>query len=214
MRSLLHAANATLGMDLTSQSRPIFTAPSVNVQNECADQSCAQQNRFSAQPDIYKQLLEILQTYQRESKPIGDVYSQVTKLFETAPDLLEDFKQFLPEAAAHAKAVAGRAAEEVFPMSTTRTEPGYMAAGAQVVAHHTPRPDQQRMPPMGSFAPTPSSSKDNKRKRGNERQGTVPGVAAMPEVNNTLGVRPGVSQTGHVNKVCLDLICFFWCFSP
>ena len=35
------------------------------------------QNRFSAHPDIYKQFLEILQTYQREAKPIQDVYSQV-----------------------------------------------------------------------------------------------------------------------------------------
>ena len=169
-------------------------------------------NRFAAQPDIYKQFLEILQTYQRESKPIGDVYSQVTKLFETAPDLLEDFKQFLPESAAHAKAVAGRAAEEVFPMSTTRTEPGYMAAGAQAVSHHTPRPDQQRMPPMGSFAPTPSSSKDNKRKRATERQGTVPTVVAVPDLNNALGVRPGVGQTGHVSKVRILRLMFRFCF--
>lgn len=58
------------------------------------------QNRFSDSPEIYKQFLEILQTYQRESKPIQDVYAQVTVLFNSAPDLLEDFKQFLPESAA------------------------------------------------------------------------------------------------------------------
>lgn len=57
--------------------------------------------RFSDSPEIYKQFLEILQTYQRESKPIQDVYAQVTVLFKQAPDLLDDFKQFLPENAAH-----------------------------------------------------------------------------------------------------------------
>ncbi|KAG9620218.1 hypothetical protein KCU64_g21866, partial [Aureobasidium melanogenum] len=69
-------------------------------------------NRFQQQPDIYKQFLEILQTYQRESKPIQDVYAQVTRLFNSAPDLLEDFKQFLPESAAHAKAAAAARAQQ------------------------------------------------------------------------------------------------------
>lgn len=53
--------------------------------------------RFANQPDIYKQFLEILQTYQREQKPIGEVYEQVTVLFANSPDLLDDFKQFLPD---------------------------------------------------------------------------------------------------------------------
>lgn len=53
--------------------------------------------RFAAQPDIYKTFLEILQTYQREQLRISDVYAQVTGLFQDAPDLLEDFKQFLPD---------------------------------------------------------------------------------------------------------------------
>lgn len=53
--------------------------------------------RFANQPDIYKQFLEILQTYQREQKPIGEVYDQVTILFANSPDLLDDFKQFLPD---------------------------------------------------------------------------------------------------------------------
>lgn len=53
--------------------------------------------RFANQPDIYKQFLEILQTYQREQKPIGEVYEQVTILFANSPDLLDDFKQFLPD---------------------------------------------------------------------------------------------------------------------
>lgn len=55
------------------------------------------QNRFAHNPDIYKQFLEILQTYQKEQKPIGEVYSHVQFLFNGADDLLEEFKQFLPE---------------------------------------------------------------------------------------------------------------------
>lgn len=54
-------------------------------------------NRFANQPEVYKNFLEILQTYQREQKPINEVYSQVTILFQNAPDLLEDFKKFLPD---------------------------------------------------------------------------------------------------------------------
>lgn len=53
--------------------------------------------RFANQPDVYKQFLEILQTYQREQKPISEVYEQVTVLFANSPDLLDDFKQFLPD---------------------------------------------------------------------------------------------------------------------
>ncbi|KAJ3283299.1 Transcriptional regulatory protein sin3 [Borealophlyctis nickersoniae] len=76
-------------------------------------------NRFSTEPDTYKHFLEILQTYQKEQKPIHDVrtsglahglpsstsdeslddqvYAQVQVLFKGAPDLLEEFKQFLPD---------------------------------------------------------------------------------------------------------------------
>ncbi|KAI8840628.1 hypothetical protein BJ741DRAFT_561197 [Chytriomyces cf. hyalinus JEL632] len=53
--------------------------------------------RFSNEQEIYKQFLEILQTYQRDNKPILEVYSQVQILFSNAPDLLEEFKKFLPE---------------------------------------------------------------------------------------------------------------------
>ncbi|KAG0047678.1 Transcriptional regulatory protein sin3 [Gryganskiella cystojenkinii] len=54
-------------------------------------------NRFSNDPETYKQFLELLQAYQKEMKPITDVYTHVTQLFKNAPDLLDEFKQFLPE---------------------------------------------------------------------------------------------------------------------
>lgn len=64
--------------------------------------------RFVDYPDTYKQFLEILQTYQKEQKPIQEVYAQVQVLFDGATDLLEEFKQFLPESpsAAHAPAMS------------------------------------------------------------------------------------------------------------
>ncbi|KAJ5698661.1 hypothetical protein N7462_000666 [Penicillium macrosclerotiorum] len=116
-------------------------------------------NRFSSAPEIYKQFLEILQTYQRESKPIQDVYAQVTQLFNTAPDLLEDFKQFLPESAAHAKQQQQqRLAEEAIPMSNLRGDP--MGGPSQ-----TPNRDV-KMPPMGNFPiPGKDSGKENKKRR-------------------------------------------------
>lgn len=54
-------------------------------------------NRFSNDPETYKQFLEILQTYQKEQKPIQEVYAQVQTLFNGAVDLLSEFKQFLPD---------------------------------------------------------------------------------------------------------------------
>ena len=160
----------------------------------------ASQNRFAAHPDIYKNFLEILQTYQRESKPIQDVYAQVTHLFGGAPDLLEDFKQFLPESAAHHRAqqqAAKNAAEDAVMLSNVRGESGYGAAANQ----QTPgRADTSRLPPMGNFAPTPTANRDNKRKR--ERQGPIaaPMPAPMSQEPPTSNVRGGYSQA-NVNKV-------------
>ncbi|KAI9255096.1 hypothetical protein BDA99DRAFT_485496 [Phascolomyces articulosus] len=54
-------------------------------------------NRYAGDPETYKQFLEILQTYQKERKPIQEVYTHVQYLFNGAPDLLHEFKQFLPE---------------------------------------------------------------------------------------------------------------------
>ncbi|KAK5113069.1 hypothetical protein LTR62_003648 [Meristemomyces frigidus] len=135
-------------------------------------------NRFSAHPDIYKQFLEILQTYQRESKPIQDVYGQVTTLFNNAPDLLEDFKQFLPESAAQAKAAerARQAAEESVMMSNVRENGGMYGSPVMSREPHIGTPSHGRgLPPVGNFAPTPIG-KDNK-KRKPERQGTVDSMA-------------------------------------
>ncbi|GJN87300.1 hypothetical protein Rhopal_000248-T1 [Rhodotorula paludigena] len=54
-------------------------------------------NRFAKEPETYKTFLEILQTYQKDQRPIQEVYTQVTALFKDAPDLLDEFKAFLPD---------------------------------------------------------------------------------------------------------------------
>lgn len=94
--------------------------------------------RFANQPDIYKQFLEILQTYQREQKPIGEVYEQVTQLFANLPDLLNDFKQFLPDSGAQPY-IPPRADDPHLP--PPHDKPFYS--------------EQAQLPPLGNFQPTP-----------------------------------------------------------
>lgn len=47
---------------------------------------------------VYHQFLDILQTYQRESKPTYEVHDQVRSLFSDSPELQADFEKFLPNA--------------------------------------------------------------------------------------------------------------------
>ncbi|KAK6070384.1 histone deacetylase interacting [Seiridium cupressi] len=146
------------------------------------------QNRFQDKPEIYKQFLEILQTYQREQKPIQDVYAQVTSLFNTAPDLLEDFKQFLPESAASTNKSGLTRSEEPL--------------GLSALAQSTPQPshtirDGQKMPPVGNFAP-PSATKENKKRPRNDK--APPAAAAAPSISESLGpagqrIIPGISSS-------------------
>ncbi|PBP19871.1 hypothetical protein BUE80_DR009373 [Diplocarpon rosae] len=136
-------------------------------------------NRFQDRPEIYKQFLEILQTYQRESKPIQDVYAQVTTLFNTAPDLLEDFKQFLPESAAQAKAAAAaKAAEEA---QQNQTPQCHAARG------------EAKMPPVGSFAVPASATKDNNSKKRKNATSSHANTAAE-------GSKGGATQSNAPNK--------------
>ncbi|KAI8379519.1 uncharacterized protein BYT42DRAFT_329822 [Radiomyces spectabilis] len=69
-------------------------------------------NRFANEPDTYKQFLEILQTYQKEQRPIQEVYAHVQYLFNGAPDLLDEFKQFLPD-------ITGQPASALFDTSSS-----------------------------------------------------------------------------------------------
>ncbi|KAJ3027525.1 UNVERIFIED_CONTAM: hypothetical protein HDU68_003656 [Siphonaria sp. JEL0065] len=52
---------------------------------------------FICSPNVYHEFLDILQVYQREKLPLAQVNAKVKVLFEDAPDLLEQFKDFLPD---------------------------------------------------------------------------------------------------------------------
>lgn len=154
-----------------------------------------------------------MQTYQRESKPIQDVYAQVTQLFSSAPDLLEDFKQFLPESAAQAKAQAAarQATEDAAMLSNVRGESNYIA-GAQSMQAQTPRPEM-KMPPVGNFAPPPSASKENKKRRGGPGSQITGGAASAMALDNgsvagTQANRTGSAQVGNANKVSHSDVLF------
>ncbi|AAS51224.1 ACL004Wp [Eremothecium gossypii ATCC 10895] len=104
--------------------------------------------RFAEQPDIYKHFLEILQTYQREQKPINEVYAQVTVLFQNAPDLLDDFKKFLPDSSAPQlqshQQINGAMVAPGF---------GHAQSGLQQALPGTqPLMHQQNLPPLGNFS--------------------------------------------------------------
>ncbi|KAJ2078827.1 hypothetical protein H4R24_004211 [Coemansia sp. RSA 988] len=120
--------------------------------------------RFAAEPDRYKEFLEILQTYQKESRPIQEVYGQVQHLFLSAPDLLDEFKQFLPDtsdssvselaAFGSASAAYGRVGQT----STTGSgiAQGQIAQTGPTSQHGMGGTDAMaggRLPPLGNFAP-------------------------------------------------------------
>ncbi|KAJ3010468.1 UNVERIFIED_CONTAM: Transcriptional regulatory protein sin3, partial [Siphonaria sp. JEL0065] len=54
-------------------------------------------NQFIDTPHVYHEFLDILQVYQREKLPLAQVYAKVKVLFDDAPDLVEQFKLFLPD---------------------------------------------------------------------------------------------------------------------
>ncbi|KAI8799910.1 hypothetical protein BJ742DRAFT_686639 [Cladochytrium replicatum] len=86
------------GQGNRDRRQPVEFNHAINYVNKIkASNWIIRSNRFVNDPDTYKQFLEILQTYQREQKPIQEVYAQVQVLFHNATDLLDEFKQFLPD---------------------------------------------------------------------------------------------------------------------
>jgi histone deacetylase complex regulatory component SIN3 len=53
--------------------------------------------RFQNQPAIYQRFLNILQAYQRDGEDKFSVLDEVSQIFRGHPDLLEEFKSFLPD---------------------------------------------------------------------------------------------------------------------
>jgi len=92
---------------IPNASQPVEFNHAINYVNKI-------KNRFQGQPDIYKQFLEILHTYQKEQRILkegvvpppnyrptlteAEVYDKVAQLFQNQEDLLQEFGQFLPDA--------------------------------------------------------------------------------------------------------------------
>ncbi|KAJ3524043.1 hypothetical protein NM688_g8631 [Phlebia brevispora] len=83
--------------------------------------------RFSDDQDVYKQFLEILHTYQKEQKQLHDtqVFVQVSRLFKDAPDLMEEFKDFLPEAVPSVQPTPGLPGIMPHPQAAEAPQPGW-----------------------------------------------------------------------------------------
>ncbi|XP_057509784.1 paired amphipathic helix protein Sin3-like 4 [Actinidia eriantha] len=58
--------------------------------------------RFKGDDHVYKAFLDILNIYRKEHKSIAEVYNEVATLFREHPDLLVEFKHFLPDPSAAA----------------------------------------------------------------------------------------------------------------
>eukprot|EP00178_Gracilaria_changii_P019033 TRINITY_DN55456_c0_g1_i1.p1 TRINITY_DN55456_c0_g1~~TRINITY_DN55456_c0_g1_i1.p1 ORF type:complete len:1939 (-),score=331.33 TRINITY_DN55456_c0_g1_i1:3234-9050(-) len=74
----------------TIQGKPIEFEQAVSYVNKI-------KSRFAEDEAVYKDFLNILQTYQKEQKDITEVYRQVSHLFRDHEDLLAEFSRFLPE---------------------------------------------------------------------------------------------------------------------
>ncbi|SHO78234.1 Similar to S.cerevisiae protein SIN3 (Component of both the Rpd3S and Rpd3L histone deacetylase complexes) [Malassezia sympodialis ATCC 42132] len=157
--------------------------------------------RFSAEPDTYKQFLEILQTYQKEQRPIHEVYAQVTVLFDHAKDLLEEFQQFLPDtgAAPGGSGLFGMLGHVTNGMGPAEGAPPGAAPYDMVggVPRHAapPLPRKKRMadepgvPPEASLPP-PKAGASRKRSKKAEHGLPPPGapyVQAIPGPGEVVG---------------------------
>jgi paired amphipathic helix protein Sin3a len=123
-------------------------------------------------------------------------------LFNTAPDLLEDFKQFLPESAAQAKSQAVSArqtTEDASIVSNVRGEPNYSSSSALAQAQSS-RSDV-KMPPLGQFNVKDSTKESKKRRGGPGAQGSLGSATAGPSPSTVDSANIGGSQANRIPGV-------------
>ncbi|KAG0327067.1 Transcriptional regulatory protein sin3 [Dissophora globulifera] len=144
-------------------------------------------NRFANDPETYKQFLELLQAYQKEMKPITDVYSHVTLLFKTAPDLLDEFKQFLPE---NGNPPNPDLFDEMMPQPSTPAPPprsmpvlSTLSNGMAVGDFPSPSPSDMYSKKGAQVPPAPSMQGSSKKKRPPTATNDRPLPEGMPGSN-------------------------------
>jgi paired amphipathic helix protein Sin3a len=112
----------------------------------------------------------------------------VTSLFNTAPDLLEDFKQFLPESAASTRPFGPRGSEDVAALrqGTSTPQPGHSGT---------------KMPPIGSFAPPNSATKESKKRQRTEKHPPLPPAGTNDAQASAARALTGASANNKRTKV-------------
>ncbi|GMH19034.1 hypothetical protein Nepgr_020875 [Nepenthes gracilis] len=80
----------TLDDDEATPKRVVEFEEAINFVNKI-------KKRFQNDDHVYKSFLDILNMYRKEHKNIGEVYDEVSQLFEDHPDLLDEFTRFLPD---------------------------------------------------------------------------------------------------------------------
>ncbi|KAL2312242.1 Paired amphipathic helix protein pst3 [Schizosaccharomyces pombe] len=92
--------------------------------------------RYPPNSDTYMEFLGVLRTYQKAQKSIFEVRARVAEIFKDSPDLLEEFKLFLPD-------------------NVDSTEPSTPNV----------QKSPNRLPPVGNFSLPPSAPVREKRNR-------------------------------------------------
>lgn len=116
---------------------------------------------------------------------------------------MEDFKQFLPESAAAAKAQAAQArqaAEEAPAVSNVRSEPGYTGPPGPGQPPAAGRTDV-KMPPLGQFNVKETGKDNRKRRPGPSAQGAGPSTAAAPPTTTADSASVGSNQANRAPAV-------------
>ncbi|KAI9248768.1 hypothetical protein BY458DRAFT_494274 [Sporodiniella umbellata] len=91
--ALLHLSPIRLETDKESTTEPVV----VEEIHHAIRYVHKVKGRFMDRPEVYQTFLDILQNYQKEGKPIHKVYEQVKVLLEGSAELMDEFRQFLPE---------------------------------------------------------------------------------------------------------------------
>lgn len=202
-----HMTGGVSHPSLSDAKRPVEFNHAINYVNKI-------KNRFSNDPDTYKQFLEILQTYQKEQRPIQSVYEQVAVLFNGSVDLLDEFKQFLPDTS---QAAPGGAFDgpnggpsgpggSLFGMFAGDTAPGPPPHADRSTKPEKSKDRRAPPPPVTGFpgaekatngiekgsAPAPKRSK----KRGAEKEPPMPPLPPPPQAS-TSRLPPPPSQHAH-----------------
>lgn len=141
--------------------------------------------RFVNDQTTYKNFLEILQNYQRDNKPIKEVYASVRQLFAGAPDLLEEFAQFLPDHTGEAGSIFGGAGDPR--LNAPQQRPGQPQPRAGGKKEKPQDPDYKvgpsgRPPAHASKKMQPSASAmqgdEKRRRKNNDASATGASIAA------------------------------------